>query len=198
MEPDKLRRIHTFTGLLPLALYLAFHAWEHWPVTAGRDALYARLEASALAPLEIVFVILPLIVHAALGLTLARRPDPGAMYASPAFRRLQAVSGALTGAFVLWHVAFVWGPAVGRPDRTSVAYDAMLAQAGGYLGVALHVLALSAVCVHFGQGLSAAWLRLRPDAPVRFVRGAGIALGLALWLVLIDELSVYAGGAALL
>jgi succinate dehydrogenase / fumarate reductase cytochrome b subunit len=198
MAPDKLRKIHTFTGLLPLALYLVFHAWEHWPVTSGRDALFARLAGSALVPLEILLVLVPLIAHATVGLLLARRPDPGVLYASPAFRRLQAVSGAITGVFVLWHVGFVWAPAVGRPDRASAAYDAMLSQAGSYAGVAFHVVALSAVCVHLGQGLSAAWLRHRPGAPVRFVRAAGIAAGLLLWLVLIDELSAYAGGSALL
>jgi succinate dehydrogenase / fumarate reductase cytochrome b subunit len=198
MAPDKLRKIHTFTGLLPLALYLVFHAWEHWPVTAGRDALFARLAGSALVPLEILFVLVPLLAHGAIGLCLARRPDPGASYASPAFRRLQAVSGAVAGLFVLWHVAFVWAPAIGRPDRASAAYDAMLAQTGTYLGAALHVLALSAVCVHLGQGLSAAWLRHQPAAPVRLVRGAAIVAGLLLWLVLLNELSAYAGGAAFL
>jgi succinate dehydrogenase/fumarate reductase cytochrome b subunit len=198
MASDRLRKIHTFTGLVPLALYMGFHAWEHWPVRSGRDALLARLSASAWAPAEILLVVLPLLVHGAAGLLLSRQPDSVRAYASPAFRRLQAATGAISGVFVLWHAAFVWAPALGRPDRASVAFDRMLDQAGSYLGVGLHVVALSAVCVHFGQGLSAAWLRHRPGAPVGFVRGAGIALGLLLWLVLLNELSVYAGGSALL
>jgi succinate dehydrogenase/fumarate reductase cytochrome b subunit len=198
MASDRLRKIHTFTGLVPLALYLAFHAWEHWPVRAGRDPLLDRLSGSAFAPAEILLVLLPLLVHGAAGLRLSRQPDPARSYASPSFRRLQAATGVVTGLFVLWHAAFVWLPAVGRPDRASVAFDAMLDQAGGYLGAGLHVVALSAVCVHFGQGLSAAWLRHRPQAPVGFVRGAGIFFGLMLWVVLLNELSVYAGGSALL
>ena len=198
MAPDRLRKIHSFTGLVPLALYLGFHAWEHWPVRAGSEPLLARLRDSSWVPAEVVLVLLPLFAHGALGVVLSRQPEPRPVYASPAFRRLQLVTGVISGLFVLWHGGFVWLPALLAPDRASAAFDVMLDQAGTYVGAGLHVFALSAVCIHFGQGLGAAWLRYRPGAPVRLIRILGGALGLILWLVLLEELSVYAGGAPLL
>jgi succinate dehydrogenase / fumarate reductase cytochrome b subunit len=197
MNADAQRRLHSLTGLFPLGAYLCFHAWEHWPIRAGRDPLLDRINATSSAPLEVLLVIVPLLVHAALGLKLFRESDGSRAYLSPAFRRLQAVTGFITLAFLLWHLVSVWGPRIAS-GGSHRAYDAMLEQAGSTLGAALHVVALSAVCVHFGQGLSAAWLRLWPDSPARLVRGLGIGLGLCVWLALLDELAAYAGGAPLL
>ena len=193
---DSLRRMHSLTGLFPLGAYLLFHAWEHWPIRAGRDAVLARLSHTSSAPLELLFVVLPLLIHAGLALRLMGQPDRSGVYLSPAFRRLQAVTGGLTVLFLLWHLSMAWGPRLlsGSDVR---GYDAMLTQTGTALGAALQVVGLSAVCVHFGQGLSAAWLRLWPDSPPGLVRALGIALGVALWLLFVDELSAYAGGAPL-
>jgi succinate dehydrogenase/fumarate reductase cytochrome b subunit len=198
MTSQSLRRLHSLSGLFPLAAYLVFHAWEHWPIRDGRDAALARLRLTASTPLEILLVIAPLLIHAALGIKLAREPDDSRAYASPAFRQFQAITGYITAAFLLWHVIWVWGARVGDAQGVVRSYDAMLTQAGSTLGASLHVVALSAVCVHFGQGLSAAWLRFRPQASEQRARSLGILLGVLLWLVLVDELSAYAGGAPLL
>jgi hypothetical protein len=97
---------------------------------------------------------------------------------------------------LLWHVSAVWLSRV--LSGTVAGYDAMLTQTGTTLPAALHVVGVSAVCVHFGQGLSAAWLRLWPDSPPGPVRSIGLVLGLSLWLMFVDELAAYAGGAPLM
>jgi succinate dehydrogenase / fumarate reductase cytochrome b subunit len=199
MNHQALRKLHSFTGLVPLGAYLGFHAWEHWPVRRGRDAALAHLADTRSVPLELLLVLLPLLAHAGLGLWLARQTDPAtpAPYVTPAFRRFQASTGLLSAAFLLWHVSGVWLPRAltGRPAE---AYGALLDQVGTLGGAALYVVGTSAVCVHFGQGLSAAWIRFRPGVSTRLARSIGTALGLALWLVLFNELAVYATGAALM
>lgn len=198
MASDTLRKVHSFTGVVPLAAYLLFHAFEHWPVRIGRDPLLARLSRTSFVAAEVVLVLLPLLVHAALGFKLRRLPETGPSYVSQAFRRLQALTGAMTAVFLLWHLASVWVRGWGEPSRAIVVYDAMLTAAGTTLGASLHVVALSAVCVHLGQGLAAVWLRYRPTSSPSQVRTLSVTFGLALWFVMLNELAAYAAGAPLL
>jgi succinate dehydrogenase / fumarate reductase cytochrome b subunit len=197
MNADALRRLHSLTGLVPLSAYLAFHAWEQWPIREGRDAALARMSHTENAPLELLFVLVPLLVHAALAARVFALPDTRGAYLSPAFRRLQGLTGGLTLVFLLFHVSAVWLPRV-LSGSVANAYDAMLAQTGTAFPAGLHVVGVSAVCVHFGQGLSAAWLRLWPDSPAGPVRSMGLIVGLLLWLMFVDELAAYAGGAPLM
>ncbi len=198
MDLATLRRWHSFMGLVPLSAYMGFHAWEHWPVRASRDAALERMELVSSAPMEIAVLMLPLLAHAGLGLRLWRQPDETRAYASPAFRSLQAVTGLLTALFLLWHVGGVWLPRVISGGRASAAYSAMLDQAGPSLGMGLYVLGVSAVCIHFGQGLGAAWIRNTPTVSPVFARAVGALVGTLIWLVMLDLLAVYATGAALL
>ena len=198
MPNATLRKLHSFTGLFPLGAYLFFHAYEHFAIREGRDALITRLDRTTDAPLEVVCVILPLLLHAALGLVIASTKDASALYASPSFFRLQVTSGVLAGAFLAWHVATIWGARVvqGRP---AAAYGAMQAHVGTLPAAAAYVLGVSAVCVHFAQGLSVALLRsgrlhLSPRA-TRILCGL---LGGGLWVIFIDELMAYVTGAPLL
>ena len=104
----------------------------------------------------------------------------------------------VSAGFLLWHVAGVWLPRVvaGRP---AAGYGAMVDHAGTLPRAALYVIGTSAVCAHFAQGLSAVCLRYRilPFAP-RAVRLWCAALAFLLWAALIDALSAYVAGKALL
>ena len=198
MHQLMLRKLHSFTGLVPLGAYMGFHTWEHWPVRDGRDAALHRMALASSAPVEIVLLMMPLLVHATLGLRLARGEDNSGSYYSPAFCSMQRVTGMLLAPFLLWHVGLVWLPRVIDGGRAEAAYSAMRDQAGPVAGMILYVLGISAVCVHFGQGLGAAWIRHGNAVSVPFARWVSALLGLALWIAMIDVLSVYATGAALL
>jgi succinate dehydrogenase/fumarate reductase cytochrome b subunit len=190
-----LRRLHSASGLFPLGAYLCFHAWEHWPVRLGRDALFARLEHSSNAALETLFVLLPLGLHAGLGFKLARSED--AAYASRAFRRLQAATGALSGLFLLYHLAVSWLPRL--LETTGAAYGSTVEHSGTVLGVVLHATGIAAVCTHFGQGLGVALSRLFPGQISRpAARWVGRLLAAGLWLAFLNELASYATYAPLL
>lgn len=197
MTQSALRTLHAFLGLVPLGVYLGFHAWEQWPVRSGRDPALLRLEQTSHVPLEVLVILLPLLVHAGLGLMLFRAPDPTPAYRSQAFRRFQAITGVVSLAFVVLHVAGVWLPRA-RSGLPSDAYGAMLDQVATLPRAAWYVLGTSAVCAHFGQGLSASWLRLRPQASPRVARAVGVAVGVSLWWTFFGALATYATGAPLM
>ncbi len=198
MQIQLLRKLHSITGLVPLCAYMVFHTWEHWPARDSRDEALQRVARVSSAPVEIVFLMAPLLVHAGLGLHLARGPDASFAYASRAFRSLQRVTGVVTALFLIWHVGWVWCPRVLDGSRANAAYAAMLDQAGPATGMALYVVGISAVCVHFGQGLGAAWIRHAPGASPRLARWVSAGLGFSIWAAMIDLLSVFATGEALL
>lgn len=198
MHIDTLRKLHSFTGLFPLGAYLLFHAYEHAAIRDGRDALILRLTRTTNAPLEVACVLLPMLIHAFLGLRLARLPGARAVYASPAFGRFQVVSGLMVAAFLLLHVGTIWLTRVVQ-QRPAAAYGAMLEHVGTLPAAAVYVLGVSAVCAHFGQGLSTLLTRhgLLHLSP-RGARILGGLVGVALWITFIDELMAYVTGAALL
>jgi succinate dehydrogenase / fumarate reductase, cytochrome b subunit len=196
MQLSSWRRLHSASGLLPLGVYLLFHAFEHWPIRAGRDALFARLSHTTSAPLESLLVLAPLVLHAGLGVWLAGRDRDSGPYASPAFRRLQLVSGLVAAVFLVHHVSGVWLPRVREPFALGAAYGATLAHTGQVGGVLIYVLGTAAVCTHFGQGLGVALTRLLPrrvrPTPARVI---GALLGILLWLSFMNELATYATSA---
>jgi succinate dehydrogenase / fumarate reductase, cytochrome b subunit len=198
MNLQTLRKIHSFIGLFPLGAYLLFHVFEQSPVRVSRDAAIERLAFSENVPLEVLCVLVPLFVHAVLGLVLARRPEEGpSVYASPTFRRFQMTTGVVTALFLVLHVATVWLARV-REGRAAAAYTAMTNQVGTLPSAALYVLGTSCVCWHFAHGLSALLLRNAPNLSPRVARAGCAMVGIWLWVIFMDELAAYATGAALL
>lgn len=203
MDRESMRRLHSATGLFPLGAYLLFHAWEHFPVRESRDALFARLSSSHNAVIECAIVLLPLLVHALLGLRLYLANDAPvedvAGYVSPSFRRLQAVTGLLTTAFLVLHLLGGFLPRITEPHPIGAAYMGVRGQVERMPGLILYVIGVSAVCTHFGQGLGLALIRFSPTLlSPRGARIVGIVLGVLIWLIFLNELAAYATGASLL
>lgn len=201
LDATVLRKLHSLTGMVPLGLFLIYHAWQQGPVREGRDPILARLDDTSHGLAELLFVVLPLAVHAVCGIWLARHagPQPAKVspYASPAFRRFQASTGVLTALFLGLHMGGVWHPWLAT-GRSFAQFGGMLDQTGTMLGAASYVVGISATCLHWGQGLSAFILRWWPGSPPRLARGIGTLLGLGLWLTFLDQLAVYATGAPLM
>jgi succinate dehydrogenase / fumarate reductase cytochrome b subunit len=204
------RKLHSLTGVLPLGLFVIYHAWQQAPIRAGRDPLLARLDQTSHGLAEALCVVLPLLMHAACAIWLSLhgdalrtgplagsgspRPD---VYASPAFRRFQAITGGATAVFLVLHLGGVWRPWLSH-GRAFTAFGAMLDQTGTLLGAAAYVVGISATCVHWGQGLSAFLLRWWPQCSPLLARGVGTLMGLGSWLTFLNELAVYATGAPLM
>ena len=199
MQLVLIRRLHRASGLFPLAAYLVFHAWEHWPVREGRDAVLERLERTSHAWLETLLLLVPLLVHAALGVAIFRQRSERSAYASPAFHRLQLATGVLSLLFILSHCLAVWVPRWSELTGVHASYNGVRTHAGTLFGVLFYVLGLAAVCTHVGQGVGVALARFAPRAVApRHARAVGIGFGLVLYLVFVNELAAYAAGAALL
>jgi succinate dehydrogenase/fumarate reductase cytochrome b subunit len=197
MPTATLRKVHSFSGLVLLGAYLLFHAYEQLAIRGGRDALIARLDRTTHPGLEIFCVLVPLSLHAALGLYLSREKDT-LRYASPRFWSLQVMSGVLAGLFLLFHVATIWGTRIAQ-GRPAAAYGAMHAYVGTLPAAAVYLIGVTAVCVHFAQGLSAAILRVgQLRLSVRHTRIACAVVGVVLWGLFVDALMGYVTGAALL
>lgn len=183
--------LHTLLGIFPLGGYLLFHAYEHLAVRAGRFALLERLQQTSSVALEVMCVFVPLLMHAALGFARVR-----ARRAS--LRSWQPVTGLGTLVFAAYHVYGVWWPRVAS-GRPAAAYGALVDQVATLAEASLYVVSLSCVCAHFASGLSGALARTRlSPRQQRPLRLGCIGVGVLLWLILIDELAVYATGEALL
>jgi hypothetical protein len=190
MELLTITRLHRASGLALLS-YLAFHAWEHWPVRVGRGAVMARLQDSTNVAAELLLVGTALIVHAWMGALRARAPAPSSALRRP-FRKLEAASGLLSLAFVLHHALGVWLPRYGA-GSIGHAIDALQGQAGTLPGMVLYVFGVAAVCTYVGLALLA-----ESAGRGKVGRGVAVALAVMLYLVFVNELSAYASGASLL
>lgn len=106
-----LRRLHSLSGVVPLAVFLLEHLWTNaqalWGPRAFDDAVAQLTQMPGLPLIEIVGIFLPLAFHAGYGLFLTRAADPNVI-AYPFARNwgyvLQRVTGVLVLAFVLFHL----------------------------------------------------------------------------------------------
>lgn len=210
-----LDRTHALTGAVPLALYLVFHVAETWPALEGRVAWNARLAMSA-SPAWLVakglLVLLPLVVHATLGvrriaLAATGREDDderasrvAALGGAKGLRTLHWVTGVLTLGFCVLHLGQLWLPLVRGDVASPWLYEGLMTELGRPAWIVAQVVGLTAVCFHVGQGLPAALVHLGlvDEAPAfQRVRIGCAVLGIVLWAALLDVTSHFAAGAAL-
>ena len=202
-------RVSAALGAFPLGVYLVLHVVETWPALSGRMAFNARLHtttAPAWLALKAALVLLPLVVHGALGVRralLSRREAPveGALvvYASRGLRTLQAVTGALTAAYLAVHLAELTVP-FWRGGALEPMYETLSVRAGTPLSITLVSVGLAAVCFHAGQGVPAALVTLglvRREGQLLVARVVVGLLALAVWMALLDVTSHFAVGRAL-
>jgi len=179
-----------FLRLLPLwgLAYLAFHAYEHSPIRVGRDALLARLAATAHFELERVGIVLPLCAY---GLLFAARPPA----VSAPFAVTLRVSGVVAFPLLLLHLGAVWLPRRAARAPTA-AYVGMLEATRGATGIALVLLFVTASVLHLSLAAIPALESAAPSP--RAARVLAALVGVALWSCWLDLLSAYGAGRALL
>lgn len=106
-----LRRLHSLSGVVPLAGFLAEHLWTNAAALGGHarfDHAVAQIQTLPALPLvELFGVFLPLLFHAGYGIVVALQgsANPGAYpYARNWLYVLQRVSGVVVLVFVLAHL----------------------------------------------------------------------------------------------
>jgi succinate dehydrogenase/fumarate reductase cytochrome b subunit (b558 family) len=106
---DRLKRLHSLSGVVPLGAFVLFHVWMSLSIAGSReiyDRQIAFLHGSALlGVLELVLVILPLAFHGAYGVVRTFQPrDEKHAYDTDLMLTLERVSGIIVLVFVALHV----------------------------------------------------------------------------------------------
>ncbi|MEO8431315.1 MAG: hypothetical protein ABI592_07385 [Acidobacteriota bacterium] len=154
------RRIFSFLGIGPLAVYVVWHLLNNIYAIGGPAAFDARLAAATKSPVYRpaiwLFVYLPFAIHAAIGLviTFRSRPNVGRL---PAFRNWKYVLQRVSAIGVLLFVpAHVYKTRI-EPWRGGFPIDFHHMHEGMIEPVtfAVYVLGMLGVCFHLANGL---WL----------------------------------------
>lgn len=196
-----LARLHTLLGLVPLGAYLLWHLHQTWPVLGDREAWVDRALNAPSRPWIVFVVLVPLALHAALGLVRLRRSQADPLSGPRSLRLIQAATGALVLGFVLYHLQQVWSEAAGPHASPRAPYAVLWRDVGRPLDLAVYLIGITAVCFHLAHGVSRAAVTLalaRTPAAVRWCRFGAGAVGFALWLAFLQLLAQFALGEPLI
>jgi succinate dehydrogenase / fumarate reductase cytochrome b subunit len=154
------RRIFSFCGIAPLAIYVVWHLGNNIFAAKGAAAFDARLAQATSSPVYRpaiwLFVYLPFAVHAVIGLLMTFRSRPNPL-SHPTFRNWKYVLQRISAIGVLLFVpAHVYKTRI-EPWREGFAIDYAHMHAGMLEPVtfAVYVLGMIGVCFHLANGL---WL----------------------------------------
>lgn len=124
-----IRRLHSLSGLIPVGAYMVVHLLTNATVLDSpatfQKAVYQIHGLGTVLPLvEWVFIFLPILFHAILGVVMIRGglPNSGAYrYVSNIRYTLQRATGMIAFVFIVWHVFHMlgWFGPSWRRTRTS-------------------------------------------------------------------------------
>ena len=206
-----LLRAFRLSGLFPLPAFLVLHAAVNARALAGDGAFLdaaGQLQSIPLLPVaEVVFVLAPLALHAAVGawILAARVPLPAPPPLPPVVRTATRATGVAILLFLVLHLSELrfrggWSHPGGAAllatldSRLSSMWHGLPLRAVAYL------LASACVCFHLAVGFWGAFAGSpRGAAPLARRRAAwwSAAVGVILWLLLSDVVVFHATGARL-
>lgn len=206
-----LRRLFSLTGVIPLGAFLVVHVVVNARAVRGEQAFARSADVLAHIPalplVELLFVFLPLVLHAAIGLWLvaSRQPLSEPSPYPPGLAAAMRVTGLVALAFLAMHLpelrfrGFLRSP-TGGELATRLAEDLSSTWHGLPWRGAAYLIGSGCVCLHFAVGLWGFFARTRRGADARARRWAGLGLavvGSAMWLLLVDAVVFHATGARL-
>ena len=112
-----IRRLHSFTGVFPVGAYMLVHLTVNAsllsaPSTFQKNVYQIHSLESLLPIVEWLFVLLPILFHAILGVVIIRSGQANTSmypYAANIRYTLQRATGIIAFAFILWHVFHMHG-----------------------------------------------------------------------------------------
>jgi succinate dehydrogenase / fumarate reductase, cytochrome b subunit len=193
-----MRRLHSFSGVLPLGIYLIYHLWENWSVVRGREPWVDRvtwLDSHFGFAINILFFLL-LAIHAVLGL----RPLAQINLPASDLRGIQLVTGVISLFFIVFHAIQLLPATYGPHQSVRNAYAVLWTSLSrpGYL--AIYLVGISAVYFHFAHGLSravVAWDLISTERALRMTRYTVSVVGLVLWGLTLHVLGHFVVGQGL-
>jgi succinate dehydrogenase/fumarate reductase cytochrome b subunit (b558 family) len=206
-----LRRLFSLTGVIPLGAFLVVHVVVNARAVRGEQAFARSAEAlgriPALPLIELLFILLPLVLHAAVGLWLvaSRQPLAEPSPYSPTLAAAMRVTGLVALAFLAMHLpelrfrGLVRSPSGGEL-ATRLAEDLSSTWHGLPWRGAAYLIGSGCVVFHFAVGLWGFFARSPRGADARSRRWAALGaatVGSAMWLLLVDAVVFHATGARL-
>jgi succinate dehydrogenase / fumarate reductase, cytochrome b subunit len=112
-----IRRLHSLSGLVPVGAYMCIHLLTNATVLDGPETFQGKVDTihslgKILPVVEWVFIFLPLIFHAALGIVRAAYCETNAgvyRYGSNVRYTLQRITAWIALFFIAWHVFHMHG-----------------------------------------------------------------------------------------
>src|SRR5262249_50588356 len=154
---DRLRRVHSLMGMIPLGVFLVEHISVNAFALAGaqsfRRAAAALGGIPMLAALEVAGIALPLLIHSLIGVLIATELPERGSHEWPKRREIgQRATGLLLLPYLIYHV---WATRL-SPDvlqRHADLFDLMQKQVRGPGGLAFHAIGVALAAWHLGNGL---------------------------------------------
>lgn len=155
-----LRRLHSLTGIIPIGAFLFEHMLTNSRAAEGRAAYNQAVEFLLHLPyvvyLEIFFIGIPILFHAALGVYLAVNFKPNPVqykYFRNWTHFFQRASGILLVIYIAWHVYETRYQAFLDPSIKLNFFDYMAAKFTNPWYVAFQILGTLAAIFHLANGL---------------------------------------------
>jgi succinate dehydrogenase / fumarate reductase cytochrome b subunit len=192
-------RSHALLGVALLGGFLIYHLLQLWPVLDSREAWVAAAAQRGSSSLLAIGVLVVLVVHGVLGaMRIARSKAAQLTRDERGLRTIQAVSGVLIAAFVVYHLAHLWGHDADPHGSARATYDVLWSSLGRPLQMSVYLLGVSLACFHFAHGLSRVALGFgeQPPSAARglLVRVLAGAFGFGLWALWLQVLAHFVIG----
>lgn len=200
-----LRRVHGLNGLIVLAGYTCLHLVQGWSVFASRETWVDRVSLFPLAKAVTTVVLIGLVAHVATAFALSRAPedDPTAALepkSAQGFRRLQQATGLVLLGFLVLHVIQAWPLTRNDAVLARDGYVALSLWLETPLGLAVYVIATTALSFHLAHGLSRVAVSLglvTGQLGLRVARYVAGALGIVMWCLVLHWVGHFANGVGL-
>lgn len=153
------RRLHSFTGAVPLGIFLLFHLYTNSYSLAGPE-VYDRTvqplrEIPYLLPIEIVVIFLPLLYHSFYGLYIWYTGQSNVFqyaFARNWLYTFQRITGGIAFAFVYYHI-------FDQRLRAEVAFSNVTESLANPAVLTLYVIGVAATAWHMFNGVWSVWIK---------------------------------------
>jgi succinate dehydrogenase / fumarate reductase cytochrome b subunit len=194
-----LARSHALLGVVLLGGFLIYHLVQLWPVLDSREAWAMAAAQRGGSQQLAIGVLVVLLAHGVLGaLRIARSRGAQLTRDERGLRTIQAVSGVLIAAFVVYHLAHLWGTAAEPHGSVRASYDVLWSSLGKPLQMSVYLLGVSLTCFHFAHGVSRVALGFgaQPPSAARrlLLRVLAGAFGFGLWALWLQVLAHFVIG----
>ena len=201
-------RLFSMAGLFPIGAYFAVHLLTNVTVLDSPEWFQMNVDTihslrTLLIPVEWVFIFIPIMFHAAVGMVIISGglPNTGSYSYSGNIRyTLQRATGMIAMCFIVWHVIhlhhFFGGPfkAMGGAQfdpEHATSSTATAIQAAFYIKV-LYALGVVSCAFHFGNGLWTAGITWGVwTSPAAQTRASKLCLSIGLVLGIVGLCALY-------